>query len=257
MPFNNPIVGTGFGTLLRTSIRSLVQTTTLGWSINTDGTATFITVSATALRGQILELSGLQAVTTWTYWLFDTPFGNGVILTWDSTANGFWTLSIPPIVGNPQPFNFTDGVGNAAVLQNGGRPVYYSKPTLPDLVTSTATAGPTAGAATLTVITSNALTLDGTTRIKVEFDCARIDTTVGGDTFTFTITDNGTAVRTFRYQGKPGADDGDHIAWTSDTAPSAGVHTYALTVVRTAGGGTLAVNGSALGMFQLVVSEFL
>lgn len=262
MPFNNPIVGTGFGTLLRTSIRSLVQTTTQGWSINTDGTATFITVNTTSLIGQILQLSGLPSPpTTSTYWLFNTPFGNGIILTWDS-ATQTWTFEIARIVGNKQIMNFTDGTSGVGVdssvpLQNGGRPIYFSKLTLPDLATSTVTVGPTVGAATLTVLSSSTLILDGATNVVVTFDSARIDTTGAGDVFTFAITDNGTTVRTFRYLAPAAADTGIHIGWTSQTPPGAGNHVFALTVTRTGGAGTLTVNGSATGMFQLSTTEFL
>lgn len=126
MPFNNPIIGTGFGTLLRTSIRSLVQTTTLGWSINTDGTATFITVNATSLIGQILRLTGLQSGTTFSYWLFDTPFGNGILLDWNS-ATQTWTLTVSRIVGNSQIFNWTDNTGAPVLLQNTGIPIPYGE----------------------------------------------------------------------------------------------------------------------------------
>lgn len=258
MPFNNPIVGTGFGTLLRTSIRSLVQTPTLGWSINTNGTATFTGVSTLNVISQTIDLTGsLVAGTTFLYITLESPFGQFLFLEYD-TATNITTNIYQSILGQPAIVNYDNGSGGAVDLRNGGRPIYYSKPGLPDLVSSAASVGPTVGAATLVIQSSASITLDGLTRVRVKFECARIDTTVAGDVFTFSFRDNTTVMRTIRYApGAAAAQTGEAFEWISDTAPTVGAHVFDIAVARNVGAGTLSVVGSATGIRQLVTSELL
>jgi hypothetical protein len=257
MPFGNAIVGSG-GSLIRSKIKSVIQTATLGWSINTDGTASFTTVNGLTFIGKLLELTGQQAGTQYLYWLFNTPFGNGILLTWDSSTS-VWTFSVPLIVGNPQTLNFDDAVGNAIPLKNGGRPIYYSKPGLPDLINSAISVGPTVAAATLVIATSTSITMDGTTRPVVTFSCGRLDTTTAGDVFTCSFRDNGVIVKSIRYLAPGAADSGREFRWTCTAAqtPTAGAHVFDFVIARTAGVGTLSVIAAAASPFQLTTSEFL
>lgn len=257
MPFGNPIVGSA-GTLIRSRIKSAVQTALLGWSIDTNGTATFIIVNSSSFIGKLLQLTGSQAGTQYSYWLFNTPFGNGILLAWDSSTN-VWTFSVPLILGNPQTLNFDDAVGNAIPLKNGGRSIYYSKPGLPDLINSVASVGPTVGVATLVIAASTSITMDGATRPVVTFSCARLDTTIAADVFTFSFRDNGVIVKSTRYVATATADSGREFRWTSTAAqtPTAGAHVFDMVVARTAGTGTLTVVAAAASPFQLSTSEFL
>jgi hypothetical protein len=157
--------------------------------------------------------------------------------------------SYPPVAGDTV----------TVLVSPGSSPLVLGKAysaALPDLQTGTASVGPTSGTTELVLATSTALTLDGRTRVRVEFESARIDTTVGTDVFTFNIKDGATVVRARRYPAPAIADAGFRYGWISAAAPSAGSHTYTATVVRSAGTGTLTINGSATNLLQLSVTEF-
>lgn len=178
-----------------------------------------------------------------------------------STATVQWADGATTTAGVPWLASYSAAVSDIVLVDlAAGSPLIVGAVqvnlALPDVQTNTSGAGPTAAAVELTVMTSSAITLDGRTRVRVTFGSARIDTTVAADVFTFAIKDNGTAVRARRYNTPGAAADGVGFDWVSGTAPSAGSHTFTVTVLRSAGTGTLTVNGSATNLIQLSVAEF-
>lgn len=156
--------------------------------------------------------------------------------------------------------NFSEGPTQEFVpvnLTNGQRPIYYSKPDLPNLVTKVATIGPSVGTTPMSIAASPSLALDGSTSIQVTFQCSRIDTTVAADVFIFSIRDNGVTFDTVRYAATGGIDGGRTFTTTTVAAPAAGGHVFDIIVTRIGGTGTISIACSATALAQLTTQEFL
>jgi hypothetical protein len=175
-----------------------------------------------------------------------------VTLEGDSAAVNAVTLtSYVPVVGDVVQVLLNPGalplvLGDVLTTQDG----------LPSVVTDSTGVGPTSGTTELVIATAASVTLDGTTRVRVRYEAARIDTTINGDVFTFRIKDGSTVMRAFRYNAPGLAADGINFEWISDTAPSAAAHVFTAAVVRSSGTGTLQINGSSVNIAQFSVSRF-
>ncbi len=156
--------------------------------------------------------------------------------------------------------NFSQGPTQefvAVPLTNGQRPIYYSKPDLPDLATKTTTVGPSVGTTPLLILASASLTLDGATSLQITFQCSRIDTTVAADVFIFSFRDNAATFDTVRYAALGGIDGGHVFTTTTVAPPAAGVHVFDIVVTRIGGTGTISIANSATALAQLTTQEFL
>lgn len=148
----------------------------------------------------------------------------------------------------------------AAHLLNGGRPIYYSKPGLPEVIEKSTNTGPSVGATPLVLASSSSIALDGNTNIALSYIYARDDCTAINDVFVFQFRDNGTTLNTFRRDPVVAvAPAGGHeFRYTTSTPPSAGNHVFDMVVVRIGGTGSITISASvAVGITQFTTSEFL
>lgn len=107
----------------------------------------------------------------------------------------------------------------------------------PTLVTSTSAA--TTGTTPLTLATSGVFAANGTTQAKITFSYRDLQTSVGTDTYTISILDNGTQIGQ-GFTPNPAAamtNTGGGSVRAVHT-PSAGNHTYTVVITRIAGSGT-------------------
>lgn len=127
-------------------------------------------------------------------------------------------------------------------------------------VIGTANVGPTVGTTEL-VVSSNALTLDGTTLVEVSYSWYNINKTAAGDTFDVYLYDgptagSGTAIAHWIFTGAAVSSTvlgSGHIRRT--LTPSAGAHTYTARIVRTGGAGTATLSASATNVHELTVQQ--
>lgn len=274
MGFANPIVGAI--NLIRQAIQSPNYVAGVsGWHIDKSGSAEFNSLIS---RGSFQAGgNGTPEVDINSNGIF-VFYANGNLLAEISGSSGNLDLSDSAGVGylsirpdgnglrsdrfsnfaNNDPIVFADVVTDGPVqLLNGAQPIYYAKVGLPDLVQGTTNAGPTSGTTPLTIMSSSSITLDGSTKVRVRFQCSRIDTSVANDVFSFAVLDNGVSQLSFRYLARAAADTGFTFEWISNPAPSAGAHTFSVNVTRTSGTGTLTINAAAASPRQLSTVEFL
>lgn len=147
----------------------------------------------------------------------------------------------------------------AAHLLNGGRPIYYSKPGLPEVIEKSTNTGPSVGATPLVLASSSSIALDGNTSIVLTYIYSRDDTTALNDVFVFQFRDNGVALNTFRRDPAPGTiAGGREFRYTTAVPPSAGNHVFDMVVTRIGGTGSITISASvAVGITQFTTSEFL
>ncbi len=206
---------------------------------------------------------------------------SGGMLAYDSNGAIFWELlfsTTPPqqviqATGQLQVADITGvtSFGNinfhdisstslAARMNNGGRPIYYSKPGLPEVVEKSTNTGPSVGVTPLVLAASSSIGLDGNTNIVLSYIYSRDDCTGVGDIFVFQFRDNGTVLNTFRRDPVVAAAPagGHEFRYTTSTPPSTGNHVFDMVVTRIGGAGSITISASAaVGITQFTTSEFL
>ena len=113
----------------------------------------------------------------------------------------------------------------------------------------------TSGTTELTVVTLPAIVGDGSMKVKISFDGWTNTGSVAGDVFDYRIKDGATVLATKRYRSAGSANDPVPTCFVIDT-PSAGSHTYTVTVVRISGTGVLTVSNAVGFPFSATVEQF-
>lgn len=258
MGFRNPITG-AIGQLVQQAIRSVNYIAGIsGWIIRRDGTAEFVALTVQGILAQNINVTGASLAPTFPtytgYIALDLPGSRQFQFLYDTVTGDvqIYVLSVGVNFSQGPTFETTP-----ITLLNGMRPIYYSKPGLPDLQTKTVTIGPSVGANPLAIASSASITLDGATVIKLTLQCSRLDTTIGGDVFIFSFRTDGVTFDTVRYAATGGIDGGRTFAVITPAAPAAGAHTFDVIVTRIGGTGTISVACSATALAQLMTQEYL
>lgn len=114
----------------------------------------------------------------------------------------------------------------------------------------------TSGATEATLVTSPSITGDGATPVVIRFSGWCNIGTVAGDRFDYRIKDGATVLGKFRYTTTTGTPDDPIPLGQVVIVPSAGAHTYTVTLQRQSGTGTLTVANDATAPFTVTVEQF-